>query len=119
MQHSFLTAAIPFETARVPEVEARLDEIGNPVKKPVRELLKNSGIHFLSISVLPGDFGHGAFLVFEATADQPNIAETLVNRLGSDLTSVGRAAGLVNKDGPSALETIKTLIQRHARAPGL
>src|SRR6476660_9557914 len=110
MQHSFLTVAIPFDPARAAEVEAHLDEIGNPVKRPIRDVLRNQGIHFASISVLHGDFGHGAFLLIEATADQTDIVKTLIDRLGSHLTAIARAAGIVTEThGAGALQSIERL----------
>jgi deferrochelatase/peroxidase EfeB len=120
MQHSFLTVAIPFDPARVANVEACLDQIGNPVVEPVRALLRNKGIHFFSICVVPGDSGHGAFLLFEATADQPDIIKVLVDNLGSaHLATIAQTAGLTTSTNPtSALQIFEQLMRRHTLTVG-
>jgi len=119
MQHTFLTVAIPFDQAHIPKVEERLDEIGNPLKRPIRNLLRNQGIHFFSICILPGDVGHGAYLLIEATADQPDVAGTLLKCLGPHFAGIAQAAGVVDEaNDASAISSIHKLMRKHSYSVG-
>jgi hypothetical protein len=58
-----LTFAFPFQVAKTGQVEASLDELGNPATRPIRDKLRDLGFHFISMSVVPGDNVHGPILV--------------------------------------------------------
>jgi hypothetical protein len=115
MSHVFLTVAIPFDAARIADVEQQLDKLGNPAVPGIRALLRNRGIHFMSMSVIPGDIGHRPFLVLEASADEQPLSDNLIEILGNELCVVARAAGIiVTTKGTQALAELKQLFQRHA-----
>ncbi len=66
MSHAFVTVVIPFDPDTVAAVEAALDSMGNPVKDDVRAAVDAIGtIHFMSITVVPGDATDPAYLILE------------------------------------------------------
>ncbi len=98
--HRFLTVAVPFHPAKESAVEAELHlqgaETGHGGK--VRDALRDQGVHYLSLTVVPGDSGHKggrAFLLLEASLDggKDEALARLAGRLGPVLTGVLAAAG--------------------------
>jgi deferrochelatase/peroxidase EfeB len=118
MSHSFLTVAVPFDATRIADVEARLDAMGNPAKPEIRDLLRDQGIHFMSMAIVPNDLKHGAFLILEASADsEKDPVTTLVRALGQHLADAFAAAGLSASDlsVPAGLDR---LLRRHSHTVG-
>jgi len=70
MSHSFITVVIPFDATKIADVETVLKEMGNPVSPALRARVDAVGtIHFMSLTVVPGDEDDDAHLILEATAD--------------------------------------------------
>ena len=84
MSHTFLTVSVPFDGNKADAVNAKLDEYGNPVSDDIRNMLRDSSVHFLSINVLPADSDHGAFLVVEANQDDDK--QTAIDDLAARLS---------------------------------
>ena len=123
MSHAFLTVAIPIATARYSAVEQVLNSMGNPASKSIRGKLRGKGIHFISMSLVPGDMDHGPFWVIEASADDtgpsnPDVVKTLASSLGDDLQAIASAAGLVSAQGQKPIDAIERLIRKHSYTVG-
>ena len=119
MTHAFLTVAVPFRDANVAAVESQLDLMGNPATKDVRALLRDKGIHFMTMTVLPGDIKHGAFLIFEVSADEQDVVKTLITSLGEQICGAMRAAGLeIPADKQAALAKAEQLMRKHSHTVG-
>jgi deferrochelatase/peroxidase EfeB len=97
MTHSFLTVAIPIAEERVAATNAKLDEMGNPAIKGIRDAMREDlKVHFVSISAISGDGAAKGHLVIEASsdADPKETIALLVTRLDPWLQPVFQAAGL-------------------------
>lgn len=117
MAHSFLTVAAAFEASRVPAVNEALDALGNPASEAIRERLRGSGVHFVSMSVIPADRTHGPYLVLEATTDEADSAQILAELIGTDIASVLEAAGHGTRNQSTA--TTASFLREHSRKVGL
>ena len=72
MTHSWVTIAIPMESARTAATRAELRKMDNPASREVRDALKQDlKIHFMSTGVIAGDPGQPSHLVIEASSDLP------------------------------------------------
>jgi hypothetical protein len=109
--HAFLTIAIPFSDDRVADVNNELEQLDNPAAKKVREALYGSGIHFLSLTVLPGDGKHRSFLLIEGSVDgsQDSAIKTLVTSFGDLLISVLKSGGI-----NASTSALSSLLRKHA-----
>jgi deferrochelatase/peroxidase EfeB len=96
MTHAFVTVSVPFDDGWATAVEHQLDQLGNLAKPAIRDLLRDKGIHFISMTVIRGDTKHGAFLVLEASVDGSldEAIGTIATQLRVQLEDVLRAAGL-------------------------
>jgi len=97
MSHAFVTVIIPFDPDAVAAVEAALDALGNPAKDGVRAAIDAIGtIHFMSITVVPGDARDAAHLILEATADggEDEALRAIAAALAKPLEDLLRTAGV-------------------------
>ncbi len=98
MTHSFVTIAVPFDALRADAVEKHLGGPDDPRRKQIADLLDAAEfVHFMSISVIPGE--KRARLVIEATADGP-VAAALARLeavLGAELQALLKAAGFADE----------------------
>ena len=98
MAFTFLTIAIPFATAHLAEVDDTLSKKGKETAcgGHVRAQLRNQGVHFLSITTVPGDTRHDAFLVIESSHDVDTAAaiKCLATQLAETLLDVFEVAGI-------------------------
>ncbi|HEX8644076.1 MAG TPA: hypothetical protein VF702_09210 [Allosphingosinicella sp.] len=93
---SMVTIVAPAWEADVPEIEARLDALGNPPADRIREALDASvaadghGTHFMSINAIRDGQDGTASIVFEFTADgtSDEAVERIVRAIGPDLQTV-------------------------------
>jgi hypothetical protein len=86
MNHSFVTAALPFKAARAEAVRQLLDGMGNPPQADIAARLNATNcIHFMSIHVPPSD-GEDAYLIIDASVD------------GGPDTSVKQLAAALDKE---------------------
>ncbi len=70
MTHSWVTIAIPMESARAAATRAELRKMDNPAKREVREALRQDlKVHFMSTGVIDGDPGQPSHLVIEISSD--------------------------------------------------
>ncbi len=123
MTHKYLTVAIPFEPNKSSAVEAALDALGNPANKRMRDFLRNQGVHFVSMSVLPADSTHGPYWLLEASVDGDDAIELLAKNISAPLREVAEAAGLLGRaadaDATASLDEIKSLMRRNEIRIGL
>ena len=98
MAFTFLTIAIPFDTACLATVDCRLRKEGKTTLRNgcVRSQLRKQGVHFLSITTVPGDARYSAFLVIESSHDnsKDGAINCLVNQIPKTLRAVFEAAGI-------------------------
>jgi deferrochelatase/peroxidase EfeB len=93
---SMVTIVAPAWEADVPELEARLDALGNPPADRIRAALDASvgadghGTHFMSISAIRDGKDGTASIVMEFTADgtSDEAVERIVRAIGTDLETV-------------------------------
>jgi len=86
MNHSFVTAALPFKAARAEAVRQLLDGMGNPPQADIAARLNATNcIHFMSMHVPPSD-GEDAYLIIDASVD------------GGPDTSVKQLAAALDKE---------------------
>lgn len=83
MTHSWVTIAVPMESARTAATRAALRKMDNPARPDVREALRHDlKIHFMSTGVIEGDPGQPSYLVFEISSDlAPDATIALVARV--------------------------------------
>ena len=115
MSHSFITVVIPFDATKIADVETVLKEMGNPVSPALRARVDAVGtIHFMSLTVVPGDEDDDAHLILEATADSTETAAlaAIADALELPLKKSLRAAG-IRTDA-----TLSDFLQGHARTLG-
>lgn len=124
MSHSFLTVAVPLDPAHVQTVETILTDMGNPASRPVRDRLRGKGIHFMSMTIVPGGMDHGPFWVIESSADSPgpgapDALKTIVNALQDHVLSIWEAAGLGSvSQGESTLTKIEAELRKYSYTVG-
>ncbi|MGI9355781.1 MAG: hypothetical protein ACR2PF_11555, partial [Rhizobiaceae bacterium] len=116
MSHTFLTVAVPFDGGKADAVNVKLDEYGNPVIKDIRDMLRGSSVHFISINVLPADSDHGAFLVIEANqdGDKQSAIGDLAKRLNQPLREIMFVAGHDTDE-----DDLADFLDKHSRETGL
>lgn len=117
MSHTFLTVAIPFDAGRSSDLESCLDQMGNPACPDVRTQLRNQGIHFVSMSVVPGDLGQSSYWVIEASSDDPDPIKVLSEQLQVPLGNAAEICGLVNSSQKTSDE-IARLMRKHSHTVG-
>jgi len=119
VEQEYVTICMPFideqewTEFRQKEIEAMLDELGNPVRPDIKEAINALAIvHFFSINILPWDkVDRKAFLIFEATVDGSarDAIEKLAQTLGYTLFPIlRRACGIQSRD-----EISKFLLKHH------
>ena len=61
MDFTFLSVIAPFDGSRLDAVDAALERLGKETYQDgsIREDLRGKGVHFLSITTVPPDDGHG------------------------------------------------------------
>jgi deferrochelatase/peroxidase EfeB len=96
MNHSLVTAVLPFDAGRVEDVKKLLAGMGNPAKADIAARLDGTNcIHFMGIHALRSDEGR-AYLIVDASADGGD--ETALQRLeasiGFELRALILAAGI-------------------------
>jgi deferrochelatase/peroxidase EfeB len=120
MSHVFLTVAVPFDSANADSVNAKLDSFGNPVKRVdggVRDMLRDSSVHFMSINVLDADkvSDHGAFVVIETNQDgqKPAAIKDLAEKLSKPLREIFSVAGHEVSE-----EQLESFLTKHSHDTG-
>ncbi|MGZ9092415.1 MAG: Dyp-type peroxidase, partial [Rhodoplanes sp.] len=101
MRQILLTFGVPFDGARMTDVEDTLETHGQKLLRggALRDVLRRQGVHFMSITVVPGDAGRPAHLMVEMSVDESEAAaerilSTLLAReIGAILGSAGLAHG--------------------------
>lgn len=96
MNHSFITAVMPFAAGRAEGVRTLLDAMGNPAVRDIRERLDGTNcIHFMGIHVVAGD-GERAYLMVDASADggDDSALASLEAAIGPELQALMLAAGI-------------------------
>jgi Dyp-type peroxidase family len=111
MTQSFLTFGVPFDGARVAAVEATVETQGLQLLKggTLRDRLRRQGLHFMSITVVPGDPGKPAHLMIEMSVDD---GDATAERILGDLLARVMAAILHNA-GLAQADDVLTLLRRH------
>lgn len=98
MAFTFLTITIPFDTARLAAVDWTLRVEGCQARHNgrVRHRLHGQGVHFLSITTVPGDARSCAFLVIESSHDgnKDSAIRCLAKRIPETLKEVFAAANI-------------------------
>ncbi len=116
MSHSFVTVAIPFDSALAETVEACLDErLGNPPREAVKNALDGVGfVHFMSVNVVRNVTESMAYLIIEMNADPaPELAiARLVQAIGPQLRELLDAARI------SGASDLTGLLLRHQQKVG-
>ncbi|ONG56050.1 hypothetical protein BKE38_06890 [Pseudoroseomonas deserti] len=110
MRQFMLTYGLPFDAAHLAAVDDRLEVLGQRLldRGPLRDVLRRQGLHFLSITTVPGDPGRPAHLVVEISVDDSEQQATriLTERLGAEMALILDAAGLPR-------EELHDLLRRH------
>ena len=91
---ALVTIVAPVRASDIPEIEAAIDLLGNPVVGHIRDALKacdpdGGGTHFMSLSALPGDEGRG-HLILEFTGDgnEDRALERIFTAIGAELEPI-------------------------------
>ncbi len=98
MNQSMVTIVAPLDPARLKDVEAAIDALGNPARPDLAarldQLDDEAGIHFVSLHALPSFTAGKAHLVleFSADGDQPATITRLASAIGGELADVFRLA---------------------------
>ncbi|MFZ7092315.1 Dyp-type peroxidase [Primorskyibacter sp. 2E233] len=96
MDFTYLTVAVPFSGARQEAVDQILAEQGRQAYRggSIRDALRGQGVHFLSITTVPEDDGHSAFLVLESSHDggKAQAINVLARHIPETLTAILQAA---------------------------
>ena len=107
MIFTFLTIAIPFQSVRLSAVDCKLRKERKNVRhdSDVWKKLYDRGVHFLSITTVPGDTRHSAFLVIESThdGDKADAIRCLAGCLSNTLDAVFKTAGIKESVANSSL----------------
>lgn len=102
MIHTFLTIAIPFESKHLLLVDETLETQGKSAMRSgeIRDHLRNQGVHFLSITTVPGDRKHSAFLVIESSHDgkKKDAVKCVASKLSRTLEAVFKTAEIIMPD---------------------
>src|SRR5215510_12284519 len=104
MTHSFVTVAIPFAADKAGTVDGLLEQYALPLRdtnSKIRTALRRQKLHFMSITIVPGDIGKCAHLVLEGTVDgtDDTFFKVLSSCIPDDVVKILAAAGLtVAKD---------------------
>ena len=106
MPHSLITVAIPFPAHRYEATTAALDRIGNPFRRPFRDLLDRSRIiHFASVTTVPSEEGTDtAHLMIEMSADgdSDTALGVLAEAVSDALPAICDSAGIDLRERPAA-----------------
>ncbi|WP_159995135.1 hypothetical protein [Roseomonas sp. 18066] len=98
MRQFMLTYGVPFDAAHLAAVDDRLEVLGQRLldRGPLRDVLRRQGLHFLSITTVPGDRGKPAHLVIEISVDDSEGAapRILTDLLAAEMALILDAAGL-------------------------
>lgn len=106
--HDFLTVAIPFAHEHADAVDAELDRLGNPAEKPVRDVLRGAGVHFMSMCVVRGGSEHQTYLVLEGSCDH-DLATVIAQTFSQPFRKALEAASIRRHDEVDLLR----LCRRH------
>jgi len=92
---SLITIVAPIHEGDIESVNARLDAMGNPAAKSIRERLgatdpDGAGTHFMSLHAIPNGHDGTASIVMEFTADgsSDRAVERIAAAIGDELTGV-------------------------------
>ena len=134
MTFTFLTIAIPFQSARLAAVDCKLRAERKNIKRNsgVWKELYKGGVHFLSITTIPGDTRHSAFLVIESTHDggkadairclvecMPNTLKVVFKTAGIKESSDNFSSLLKKRSIDTGLGLLSTPGLNHCGAPGM
>ena len=134
MPQTFLTIAIPLKSENLARVDEILAVQGKLALKggSIRERLRGQGVHFLSITTVPGGPKHSAYLLIESSHDdvKQSAVECITNKLDSALKAVFQAAEIDTAGGDVAgfldrnsIETGQNLLStpgvNHMGVPGM
>ena len=109
--HAFVTVAVPFESRLADSVEARLGALGNPAGPAIAAALDQAAfVHFMSLSVVPGEGRDPAHLLLEFSADgEARVAlPRLAGLLQAPLVDLLNFAGIA-----AEASTLAAFLQRH------
>ncbi|MFO1079702.1 MAG: hypothetical protein U1E23_03620 [Reyranellaceae bacterium] len=96
------TYGVPFEGGRVADVEQLLERQGRELRPGgrLRDVLRRQGLHFASLTVVPGDPGRPAHLMVETSLDESagSGARAIGTLLATEMAALLDAAGVAPGD---------------------